>query len=151
MKESLSILTAIKGKPSIALEHMVNGLLKQSKRKGFKVNMSTYGDSHGEMCYGCAATCAIQSIAKINFTPNTINTTKRRVEIAEADFGELNAFESAINQARQGSMRSLFYFCNIREESGNRFNANFDLQSNNWKKQLPQVRKTISELKKAGY
>lgn len=151
MKEPISILDAIKSKPSIALRHMVNGLIKQSKRKNFKIDMGTYGDSHGGVCYGCAATCAIQSITKINFTSSSIKTTHDRVGIIEGEFSELNAFESAINQARQGSMRALFYFCYIIGETGYRFNADFDLQSGNWKKQLPQVRKTISALKKAGY
>lgn len=151
MKKQFSILQAIKGKPSIALQHMVNGLMKQSKRRNFKINMGTYGTSHGKICYGCAATCAIQSVAKINFTPNLIDHTDDRAKRTKTEVNELDAFEGAINQARQGDLGDLFHFCNIQMSEANRFNSYFELEGGNWKKELPKVKKTISQLKKSGY
>lgn len=146
-----SILKAIKGKPSIALQHMVDGLSKQSKRKDFKIDMSTFGTSEGKICYGCAATCAIQNITKINLTSQHIGLTHIRASKTETDYYELDTFENAINNARKGVLVDLFIFCKLSTHDVHRFSNHFDLWNDNWKEELPKVRKLIKELKKAGY
>lgn len=150
MKKPISILKAIKSKPSIALQHMVDGLLKQSRRKNFRISMGTFGSGDGKICFGCAATCAIQNIAKINLTPATIDYAWHRAERTNMDFNELDEFEGVINEARSGHLKPLFRFCDIMD-SPIAFEDNFNLWDDDWKQQLPQVRETIAKLKKAGY
>ena len=131
--------------------HMVNGLLKQSRRKDFKITMRTYGESDGGLCFGCAATCTIQNLSKSTFTANMIGDPLGRAGVAHISFIEFATFETAINRARTGDLRHLFDFCGIETKNTSLLYADFDLQDNNWKKQLPQVKKTIFKLKKAGY
>ena len=50
-----------------ALQAMVDGLKRQSKRKGFMVDMVTFGNVSPETCYGCAATCTLQEMYGVNF------------------------------------------------------------------------------------
>ena len=149
MKKQISILKAIKGKPSVALTHMVNGLLKQSRRKKFQIYMGTFGKHFRGICFGCAATCTIQNITKVNFTPD--NGIYDRAMKMKTDSLELDKFEMAIDDARSGELRTLFSFCNISEENAKIFNDKFSLNTLDWKEQLPAVKKVISELKKEGY
>lgn len=149
MKKSISILKAIKSKPSVALQHMVDGLLKQSRRKDFIIDMGTFGSTDSKICYGCAATCTIQSIAKVTLFPLDIYYAGDRARKAKADMDELRKFEEAIDCARRGWMFTLFRFCEV--EYVGTFDGKFDLRTDDWRQQLPEVRETISKLKKAGY
>lgn len=152
MKKPISILKAIKGKPSIALQHMVDGLLKQSRRKKFRIEMGSFGNYSRGICFGCAATCAIQHITKINFTPDSsILDEDARAMKMKVNNEELNQFESAIDDARFGWLESLFLFCNLPESQSKRFSNSFSLNTDDWKEQIPNIRKTIEELKIAGY
>lgn len=152
MKKQISILKAIKGKPSVALTHMVKGLLKQSRRKKFKIYMGTFGKQSRELCFGCAATCTIQNISKINFIPDSsICSIDGRSAKMKMDYRELDVFEIAIDSARSGDLVPLFRFCSLSEINARKFNNEIDLYTYNWKENLPAVRKVISELKKAGY
>lgn len=151
MKKQLSILKAIKGKPSIALQHMIDGLLKQSRRRNFEISMGTFGSSANGICYGCAATCTIQSLSKVNFTPINIPYVSQRAEKTQTNYEELESFEGAMDYARRGYLDVLFKFCGLSPKEGMRYQALFDLKDENWKEQLPEVKKTISKLKKAGY
>jgi len=44
---------------STAIRIMIYGLHKMTAREDFTVKMSTFGETSSEMCYGCAATCAL--------------------------------------------------------------------------------------------
>lgn len=146
-EKPMSILKTIKGKPSIALEFMVKGLLKHSKRKDFKIDMSTFGfyDSLKKKCYGCCATCAVQEVAGKKLKGEEMSLRGMALNMNDYERG---SFEMAIDQARRGDVKGLFYFC----EKGNKFNEDtmnnrFSLENKNWKKELPKVRKLIRELK----
>lgn len=148
-----TIKELIKSKPSIALQGMVDGLLKQSKRKGFKINMNTYGVDDFKICYGCAATCTVQQITKHNFKPGEIWLRSHRSQALNVEFDDLYAFEHAVNEARFGDMTKLFVYCDALGFYLSNFgwiDYQFQLMDENWQEQLPAVRRVIKELKKNG-
>lgn len=140
-------------KPSDALQAMVDGLLAQSKREDFKIEMESYGEinDHGTICFGCAATCAIQQIAMKNL-PIRYEIERRsfRAEYLELGYRELAFFERAINFARIGDLFFIFQFYNLEKEFDNIFNGSYFLDNDNWKDELPKVEKLIAELKSKG-
>lgn len=149
--KKFSILKAIKGKPSIALQMMIEGLQEQSKRKNFKIAMGTFGSSDYEYtCYGCAATCTIQKMAKKNFTHELITQGTDRAKFINADLDELSRFELAIDLSRKGMLYYLFQFCKIPKKNIDVLESTYDyyLGNDNWKEEIPKVKKVISILKK---
>lgn len=149
MKSIKDVIT----KPSEALEAMVKGLIKQSKRKTFRIDFHTFGDSEyntlgKKICFGCAATCTLQEIFKSNFPSNSIDNNYNRAKFLNIDIKELSEFERAIDCVRKATLYELFDFFNIAEYPDHLLYTNFYLTSSSWKRQLPEVRKFIKRLKK---
>lgn len=145
-----SILKIIKGKPSVALQAMVTGLLKQSKRKDFKIDMSTFGTVRDNICFGCAATCTLQQITKINLTQRTMYYHAKYQKF-DVDVDEMSDFEDAIDDACCGHMADLFRFCGKFDRYEYRKDThNFQLSTFDWNEGIPKVRAYIKELKKRG-
>lgn len=98
------------GKMWVAVEAMITGLQTIPGEK-FYVNMNTYGEPsirNPGVCFGCAATCAVQKLTGVMFAPNIIESaTKRRDTLGARD---LLQFESAINALRTGHVDSLVEF-----------------------------------------
>lgn len=142
-------------KPSEALQAMVDGLLEQDARHDFVVEMDFFGyvgETSGR-CFGCAATCAVQKITGVNFTPDDILKRYVNTDIFLLD---LCKFENIIDTARcSGNLRMLFFyfgyddtFFDIDEKLTM---ANFSLQNHNWRHELPKVTAHIKLLQEAGY
>jgi hypothetical protein len=49
-------------KPSELLQAMVDGLMRHKDLPDFKVDMETFGRAEDDICYGCAATCALSEL-----------------------------------------------------------------------------------------
>lgn len=138
--------------PSAALQAMVDGLRKQSKRKNFRIDMGSFGEVAitKSLCFGCAATCAAQQIAGKNLTPTNVGTLSKRAKKLNFDVLDLSKFEQAMDHARRGLIGSLFdYFC-VAEEHSILFDNRFYLWSDSWEEQLPKVEALIEELKSKG-
>lgn len=140
--------------PSEALQAMVDGLLKQNKRKTFQVDMGSFGnsfyDGNKNICCGCAATCTIQEVANKNLTAASIVCCEERADFLGFDKYDLEYFEGVIEDARCGMMNSLFdYFRLIKKANKDNIDTfpNFHLTSETWKKEIPKVRKYIKYLK----
>ena len=144
--EVIDLKETFRGKPSDALEYMCDGLLAQDKREDFKVDMSTFGGTDGQICFGCAATSAIQEIAGQNLTDSNI---KRR-ELIGFDLSELRVFESVIDFSRVGILTPLFGFCGVVEVDCRRWEGLWAMHSDNWKSCIPNVRKAIREMRAKG-
>ena len=144
--EVIDLKETFRGKPSDALEYMCDGLLKQDMREGFEINMATYGDSDGQMCFGCAATSTIQQIAGQNLYANNILSR----QLIGFDLSELNVFEKAIDRARVGYLTWLFKFCEVTEVDCLRWEFLWSMQDENWKACIPVVRKAIREMRAEG-
>jgi hypothetical protein len=135
--------------PSAALQAMVNGLRKQSKRSDFKIDMGTFGDAYGGVCYGCAATCALQEISGIDFTLE--NMLWHNLPYATPFSGqEISDFEDVIDAARSGYLLPLFTFFHLHPIHNRGYPRRFNLDTDNWEEQLPEVEKLIAELKEKG-
>lgn len=141
-------------KPSEALQAMVDGLLEQNARPDFRIDMNTFG-SFSEMkhvCYGCAATCAVQKLIGVNFNKENINLRGLAVNIEHVD---LSAFEWRIDMARMGLLRLLFLYFgfddNILDIGSNLTTALFCLENHNWRQELPKVTAHIKLLQEEGY
>ena len=144
--EVIDLKETFRGKPSDALEYMCDGLLRQDKREGFVINMATYGRSRRKVCFGCAATSTIQEIAGQNLTLQNISCR----ELIGFDTDELFGFEMVINEARLGSLHSLFEFCKVTKVDHRKWNDLWVMTNENWKSCIPKVRKAIREMRAKG-
>lgn len=144
----------IRGTPSIALQMMLDGLLKQSRRRNFRIAMTTFGNQdiiHDKLiCLGCAATCTIQQITNHNFTPEEIYSTGKRAKALGFDEYDLEVFERAMNDARQGDLVSLFSYCGKMSYLRPLFQNRFILHTQDWKNQVPNISELIHILKAKG-
>lgn len=130
-------------KPSQALKAMCDGLEKQSQRRDFKVDMKTFGEVSNGVCFGCAATCTMQELAKVNLVPNTICHRERALGF---DMVDCNTFELVMDSARAGSLIALFAYFNIDHKLNPLPFKMWQLSTENWQQQLPIIRKGIVKL-----
>lgn len=139
--------------PSEAVQLMIDGLREQSKRPDFKIKMNTYGCFNGDICFGCAATCALQKMTGINFTWDNILTTPARSEAVSIPQIEVNDFEVAIDWLRLGQV---YYFageiCKLLELDGDFPDPEDDwsLTDENWESELPKVEAYVKLLQSHG-
>lgn len=96
-------------KPSDALQAMLDGL-REIPGPNFKVDMLNYGHVYGDICYGCAATCAIQKATEVRLTPYNIKKTPLRAEAYNVELIDLIDFESALDEARMGRIDDLLRY-----------------------------------------
>lgn len=136
--------------PSAALKAMCDGLEKQSRRKDFIVDMGTFGSREGKVCFGCAATCATQQASGIDLTLETIENEDERSDRLAVDYSDLNRFEIAMNAARLGCLRQLFYYFNSESKYLQSEDGRYCLDNDNWHDELPKVLAHIAELQSAG-
>lgn len=147
-------------KPSDAVQAMVDGLLKQSKRKKFVINMGTFGDFADEhkVCFGCAATCAIQYITKKNFHPKygSIKGKSVRAKILNWEYNDLDNFETIIDYVRLGRLYMLFNYYDRNDIINNRYKMKqyqeqlVPLETDTWKKELYRFENLVIQLRKDG-
>lgn len=151
-KPKYRTIRTIISKPSQALEMMVKGLIRQGRRKTFVIDMGTFGEVTDDgFCCGCAATCALQEVSGVRISRDYISTAFQRALACEFEYGEVSDFERAINFAREGSLRLLFIFFGVDYKwYESRDDGNYSLTTENWREQLPAVRKHIKELKEIG-
>lgn len=142
-------------KPSVALQMMMDGLIEQSKREDFEIDMHDFGRSDGtKMCYGCAATCAIQKIAGKNLTVGNIAYSTDRAKYLGFRHNELRIFEDAIDQARKGDLYTLFEFFYSSDylDDINIYQDRIYLRNaEDWEDKIPEIKRLIADLQKSGY
>ena len=92
---------------SAAIRLMVAGL-REIPNEDFVVRMSTFGvagtreGSDKRICYGCAATCALQKLAGKRLDPDTVGVNYARSMILGFNNLEMIEFENVIDELRQG-------------------------------------------------
>ena len=87
-------------KASEIVQAMVDGL----KAAHVKVSMSTFGNAHHGICYGCAATNTLCQISGKTFTPDVIDESYNRSMFIESDLEFMLWFEHAIDNLRSGDI-----------------------------------------------
>lgn len=154
--------------PSAALQAMVDGLREQSKRPDFKIEMRAFGevdnDDKPTMCFGCAATCAVQKLTGKNYHGTEILERLDRAHYMDLEYKDMLYFEWAIDEARKGDLDGLidFYYegksdcpdpMNILNKRSWILRGTeyfFALSNTNWEFQLPIVERLITLLKSHG-
>lgn len=153
-------------KPSRAIQYMLDGLLKQSKRRNFKIEMMTFGSvdriNQNKVCFGCAATCAVQEISGKNLTPAMFRNCYYKDDWVTATSENLNFhrlqlrdFEFAINSFRIGQPEDILKFFDpeingkviYNEMWRSIYALNIDLQNDTWRDQIPKIKEAIKILK----
>lgn len=143
-------------KPSRALQAMLDGLEAMENRSDFVIRMSTFGYALLNVCYGCAATCAVQQLAGYVFTPDDYkrdgDTTYMQSQSIKADTLDLERFEFAINDFRLGSPNRLLNYFEVPliAEVKTLMGDDFAMSSDNYRNHFPKVREIIEVLKRAG-
>ena len=146
----MKTIKEIISKPSEALQAMVDGLKTQSKRKDFKIRMHTFGETNGDICFGCAATCTVQQLTGINLTDTNIYLFQHS-KVLNIEKRDIEKFEIAIDGTRKGYLRKLFGYFGIEIPEKYYKRQNFYLGTITWKEELPIVNKLIEELKEQGF
>ncbi|MGG6263184.1 hypothetical protein ACQ4M3_07880 [Leptolyngbya sp. AN03gr2] len=137
-------------KPSIALRQMVKGLLKQTQRPNFHINMMSYGSTADEICFGCAATCAVQELKGLDLDSVTIQTLELRAGALNTSCLDQKEFEQAIDAARVGRILELFEYMGVPDRYNSSYDRRFCLCTRNWRDELEPVEHLIRELEAAG-
>jgi hypothetical protein len=146
-------------KPSQAIRAMCEGLIDQNKRTDFIVNMDTFGSYIDGICYGCAATCAIQNITGRNLTAGEqIERVTNRSKVLRLDHEDLERFEFIIDDVRRGNfglgLIRLFEYFGFEESEALNFERyflalpymeRFDLE------EIKEYKKFAEKLEQFGY
>lgn len=134
--------------PSAALQAMIDGLAEQSKRPDFEIDMRSFGRSWGGICFGCAATCAIQKIGGKNLTEKYI---RDRAEFFGFGYGDMEFFEAAIDNSRAFNFTHLFiYYSKEKPDFLLDYNANKCMTTANWQELIPTFQEIVDRLKSEG-
>ena len=155
-------------KASIVLQAMVTGLLKSKDNPDFILRMTTYGFVKNNLCYGCCATVALAEMfgegklaseMMIGFADVlSSNITEAHLsDVLQLDPSsvqgslpiDLKYLERGVDSARLGYVSSLIGF--FRGEVNESFDYRWELNSDNWEEQIPDVERTIAEMAAAGY
>ena len=135
-------------KPSNALQAMINGLRETEARPDFVVSMGTFGTEREGLCFGCAATCAIQKISGHNFAPNEIFGSQRKARALNMLEEDVSRFEEAMNEARMGDLSPLFAYCDV--SPNRRIVSDWHMSDCDWRGCIPLVEQAIAELREMG-
>lgn len=139
------------GKPSNAVQAMIDGLRDADNIESFKVDMETYGNAKNGTCFGCAATATIMKITGVEFTEESILSETKRSFACDMGKDDLNDFEIAIDWLRESTVLPLLKYMNTP-------NANLlvkkintmelpCLMTNSYRQHLPKYEKLVEYLK----
>ena len=132
---------------------MVAGLKIQAARDDFTVNMMVYGDVNNQksMCFGCAATCAIQEHTGVDFDADNITDRYTRAAAVDVDMDTMRRFEEAIEGLRCSAAGRLGIFCGLNEEDrlflDDIFYSLPELQHMTWWEDLPKYEAALNVIK----
>ena len=142
-----------KSKPSEFLQAMVDGLNDLYPNQD--VNMNTFGRVTAGVCYGCAATYALQNLLGRQLTWDEFRqagTRERAInwDLDGEDAKAVGEFEAVMNMARLGRLLPLVDFCELEDLSA------LDRWYDQWEfaegldMPLNAVRKAIAEMQEVG-
>ena len=139
-----------------AVTAMIAGLNVQDERENFTINMEDYGDSHydddmGEvMCFGCAATCAIQQYFGVDFDEDDIFQDTKRAAAVNLNIKTYNWFEGAIDSLRRADTYHLADFCQLNENDKSfvkhSFGALRELDNCSWDRNLYEYEDALDQV-----
>ncbi len=108
-----------KSKPSEFLQAMLDGVARALSDPACGVEMSTFGSSSDNICYGCAATWALHALAAKDPETEALRARSLTGWYPYGYFGDQASeqcaprFETVIDCARRGSLAELAEFCGL--------------------------------------
>lgn len=116
---TFDLLTSLYHKPSIAIRAAIAGLNNRRNDPTFRLNMDTYGRSalagEKKLCFGCMATVSLEAITNTYLTSDVIDVVRWRANACNADHGDVDKFEIAMNAVRCNDLSRLYNFCNVNQ------------------------------------
>jgi len=97
-----------------SISDIVDTMIKGLNKEWIEINMTTFGELHDGVCFGCAATNTLCELMQESFNDNTIydRTNKFNYGITEI---ELNTFESSIDCLRCGNLIGFLEYLKLIE------------------------------------
>lgn len=148
-----------KTQPSEFLQAMVDGLRDADNAPGQEINMQTFGNVNEGVCYGCAATWALQRLMGGRLSDAQV-TALGWMDAAHLEpltwHGEsierIMDFERAIDHARMGCLLQLADFCALPQYQMLSPWANcwYWGVGNHWQTELVLVEAAIREMEAKG-
>lgn len=89
---------------SMTAKDVVLAMVEGLEKEWVQVDMSTYGESTGSVCFGCAATNTICQINGAAFNADHIDDVQDRADFVHGNIEVVNWFEAAINSLREGDI-----------------------------------------------
>ncbi len=139
--------------PSDALEAMCDGLEAVDAATNLAVSMRTFGEVRDGICYACAATLAAWKASGKPVTGGNELDVLRTPGGHAAFFGvpDIHQFEWVMETARLGALRPLGRFFGVKDiDRMDYWAACWKLTTDNWREQLPRIRRTVIEMREAG-
>lgn len=95
---------------SMTAYEIIMAMVKGLRNQHVEVDMSTFGESIDNVCYGCAATNAICEIYGGMIPASHIDDGELRSNYIDATYNFLLYFELAINKLREGNLDDYNYY-----------------------------------------
>ena len=168
MGSTNAVVALAGGKLSKVVHAMCDGLLEAADRDDFRVDMNTYGDTDNfdapefETCYGCAATCALMKVTGVRLTSQTITGHSNHAAAVGLPATDVADFERAVDAFRNGDdvdnpwspFWNLAVLCGTPRgvvTAAVDCSVSWSLDTDNWREQLPILRKFANYLAERGY
>ena len=157
----INLKNELSGRPGFctAVLVMIEGLKRQDKRQGFEVDMRSFGgitdpkhkaNSGTVLCFGCAATCAIQEYFGVDFDAYNILSVRARAGAVNTNEGVVCEFEDAIENLRADDAYCLSVFCALEEPDCRLVSHHFDclpiLNNDSWRDELPKYESALDDI-----
>jgi hypothetical protein len=144
-----TIKEVLDGKVWKAVEAMIKGLEMYDKAENFVINMGTFGTAKDNICYGCAATCAVMKIYGKSYPYQSISDRFERAAFIETEDIDLIYFEESINSLRQGFLHPILTYFD-KADVAVKYSYEYDLEfltSANWKQAIAPYKQLRDFLK----
>jgi hypothetical protein len=145
----MRLIKDIAPKPSDAIQAMIDGLLEQSERNDFKIDMGSFGGFKKGVCCGCAAVCCVQKLAGVDFKDEYSITLAGQSELSGFDSSDLDDFENAVDFLRMGYLLPFFAYWQMVPPDMFLVDEWY-LHDEDWREQLPLIQNYCDKLKAAG-
>lgn len=123
--------------PGIAIERLLDGLLKHDQIVDFQLDFNFNGSWQGGVCRGGAATVTLIQLLGIDFSPPNFDDDSDRANILTTHRQDLIDFEEAINMFRQGTLMPIERYFGLPVSSRSRMPWN--LQNGDWENGVSQI------------
>lgn len=139
-----------KSKPSEFLQAMVDGMRNLYPNQ--EINMATFGEVVGKVCYGCAATWALQNLAGRQLTTDEVAVRGRNDKgpIEGESSRAILKFDRAMNLARAGVMWDFALFCELPADALARWEGLWNLSKLPDKAGFDTIDRAIVEMQEVG-